>query len=737
MKYSALFLSTALAALSATAQEKKDSVPEDDYTNLQELVITTQKKVVKSDGAKLTYDMDEDTSSKGQSVLDALKKVPMVTVDGQDQIRVQGSTGFKIYVNGKEEPMLTANAAQILKSMPAEAVSKIEVITEPGAKYDAEGTGGIINLITERTQRKDGYTATISANLGAANVGAGAYGRMKYGNVTADANFNYANNGLRKQTQYTEQNSYNYESDEAYHLHSTMKQKFGFDYYGGNVNLSWEPSKTDLFTFAGNVYGIKAGLHNLAFQSETFSRAGNIVQEYSQNMNGDLSNIGASGNVGYKHQFNEKGHNLQMAYAFNYGKSGMTLNYHTLPGLNTDMLPDYSKNSTTDYTREHTATVDYTNPLDGGKHTLEAGLKGIFRRNNANSGEYLGDDPASLIPVEDNTSVTRQIQDIYAAYLSYSATFGKIAVKAGLRYEHTFMGMDFLNGEMPDYRRHLNDVVPNAALTWMFGPATNLRLAYQMRISRPGLSQMNPYRFQIIQNEVRMGNPDLESERHNKITLTYSNYGRIFGGNISLDASQANNTIEEYSYFEGNTRFQTYENMGHKQRMALTGFLNANLSNNFSVGVNGTVHYTRITSPANHLSNHGWNGEYGANINYTAPANIKISAYGGHSTGDIHLQGRFYGWYYYGVGFTRGFLKDEALKLTLNTQNFLTKYTHFHGYTRTDSNYLSFRNKSVNWNVSLSISWTFGKLSDQVKKTGGNIKNDDQVAGNKKDGIGL
>lgn len=725
------------------AEEPSISMPDEmkdtlniGYTDLEEIVITQKKDIVKSDGAKLTYDLDQDDSSKGSSVLDALRKVPMISVDGQDNIRIKGDSNFKIYVNGKEEPMLTANAKQILKAMPSESVSKIEVITEPGAKYDAEGTGGIINLITERQQRKDGYAGTLSAQAGARNKGLSAYGRFKYDKITADANVNYADNGWMKQTNFNTSELISYNSDDRYRTIYETSQEVTFRYLGAALNLSWEPSDKDLFTISGNYYQLAGNLSELSNDIRTWSRAGEQTTGLLQTAYGDLSHLGATGSASYKHIFGETGHHLIGAYAFNFGRQGMTLNYHNENLLNMEGMTEYDRNSTFGYNREHTATLDYTLPLKGDKHTIETGAKGVFRRNSADSGSFSGSESDNLTANEENTTDTRQLQDIYAAYVSYAGTYGKISLKAGLRYEHTNMGMDFLKGSGEDYRRHLNDLAPNAAVTYMFGPATNLRLAYQMRISRPSLDQMNPFRFEIIQNDVRMGNPYLESEKYHNLTLTYSNYGRTLGGNVGLEASRSNNTIEEYVYFDQNVRYETYANMGHRKTIALTGFLNWNASRNISLSVNGSVNFTDIKSGDGTLGNQGWNGNYGINFNYSGPWKVKYSAYGGQSTGDINLQGKWYGWYYYGIGLSRNFLKNDALTLALNASNFFTEYTHYKGVTNTPENSQTFRGKNPSWNVSLSVSWNFGHLKEQVKKTGADLENIDTKSSGKGQGGG-
>ena len=140
-----------------------------------EVTVTAQKPLVKAEIDKLTYSLEDDPEAQTNNTLEMLRKVPMVTVDGDDQIQLKGSTNFKIYMNGKPSNLLSNNPAEVLKSMPANSVKNIEVITDPGAKYDAEGIGGIINIITTKNALQ-GYTGTVRVNgssLG--RVGGGGY----------------------------------------------------------------------------------------------------------------------------------------------------------------------------------------------------------------------------------------------------------------------------------------------------------------------------------------------------------------------------------------------------------------------------------------------------------------------------------------------------------------------------------------------------------------------------------
>ena len=145
-----------LLSLTANAQTKADSLRADSIyksMELQGVEVVKQKSLVKADIDKISYDIESDPDSKTNSVMEMLRKVPMVTVDGEDNIQVNGSSSFKVYVNSKPNNLMTNNPKEVLKSMPANSIKKIEVITNPGPKYDAEGVGGILNIITHGSGR--------------------------------------------------------------------------------------------------------------------------------------------------------------------------------------------------------------------------------------------------------------------------------------------------------------------------------------------------------------------------------------------------------------------------------------------------------------------------------------------------------------------------------------------------------------------------------------------------------
>lgn len=725
-----------LASPMLMAQEVRDTVPAS-YDDLDELVIVAKKDMVKSDGATLTYDMSRDASSKGQSLLDALRKVPMVTVDGQDNVYIKGSSNFKVYTNGKDDPMLTANYKTVFKSMPAESVTKIEVITEPGAKYDAEGVGGILNLVSETKQTKDGYAGSASLSGSNRYVSAALYGRMRHDKVTADANVNCARSifGGSQSLQYIEMVN---QLDMTNHRQiNDMEQRFGFGYVKGAVNLSWEPSANNLFSAGADVASQRADCSRLYIVNSMFSHGGTMLWSNVQDGKGKIKNLDASGNIAWRHNFGRQDNYLSLAYRFNFGNSHTGISYinSVLEG-DVGRMP-FEKNSTTGYQRQHTVNVDYENSLAEGRHVLQTGAKFVLRRNSNDVESLFGLQADDMKPAGSASGHVAQVQDVYAAYAVWKGTFGKVSTNAGVRYEHTYMGLDFLDPAYANFRRNLDDVVPNAAVTYMFGPANNLRLAYQMRIMRPSADQMNPAVFNLIGSFVQVGNPDLESEHHNSVSLTYSNFGRMLGGNISTSYRQSNNSIEEFQYVKDGVTYQTHGNFGTNRLFDLSGFLNWNITGKMSVSINGSLRYTDIKADKVGLQNYGWTGNYGVSWNYTGPWGVNYGVYGGQSMGNIVLQGRSYGWKYYGLSIKKCFLKDDALSVTINANNFFTKYEKFVNKAVIGDYHMRTSYRNISWNVGISVSWNFGHLSDKVKRANANIDTDDTKKSDKSGGGGL
>lgn len=703
------------AGLGAIALQPADEV-------LEEVVVVAKKKLIESDGATLTYNMENDPEASTNSTLEMLRKVPMVTVDAEDNIKVNGSSNFKIFINGKEDPMLSGDVSTILKSMPAATIKKIEVITEPGAKYDAEGSGGILNIVTIGKQTLEGYMANLSARVTRDNYGFSAYGRTKVGNVTTSANMNFNDDIDTGYDRSSSQIIENLTDDENRWQKSDMKYKSGFGYWGGNINLSWEPDTLNLFTIQGNIGKMNSDSKSL---SKTWMENIDLVKKWSLDRDNfdNYDNQWLGANTSFQHTFRKKGHHIVASYIFGYRSSddNSTTLTHNLE--NYVVKEPYRRNDSRSFSRRHALQIDYANPITE-QHLLEAGFKGTWSRSHQHSMPWYGTSATDASLRESEVVRMVQFQDIMALYASYTGNFGKWNTRVGLRYEYTNLGLDYSVGDYPDFSSHLNDLVPNVSVSYRMKDAANLRLAYQMRISRPYIGNLNPYRNTMSVNQVSYGNPDLDSEKSNYISLTYSNYGGKLGGSFGVSYMREDNSITDYQFFEDGVLNTTYANLGHSQRTNFNLNLQWSAARMLNIGVyvSGTYVDLKASSPELSASNHGWTTNFNANVDYTFPFKLRLSAYGGYGSGWLDLQTKGSGYHFYGMSLSRSFFKKDLMTVTLFGSNFFEPHrTSTYTQTSETSKYIS-RNRFTQWSFGGSITFRFGNLKADVKRTDADIE---------------
>lgn len=698
---------------------------------LEEVVVTGKRPIIETSGDKVAYNMDEDPASQTNSVLEMLRKVPMVSVDGNDNIYINGQQNFKIYVNGKEDPMLSQNASMVLKNLPASSVVKVEVILEPGAKYDAEGVAGILNIVTVGKKSAEGYLATLTAGITNRHTNVGAYARTKINKVTASVDVGYSNTAIAADVENNAtMDRYTSQPDGSESLNSqSIIQKQKNQFISGTLQLSWEPDTLNLFTLSANSFGIWGRTwFNTFTQYFPVATRPDVLWSNRQNMTGDWTWSSLTVNAGYQHNFDMKGHNIVLSYQYVHGWDTQELwqSIEAQEVIDNSLTYDYSDAPT----NEHTVQLDYTNPLSS-VLLLETGAKGIFRRNSSDGYTLTGSSWDNLIKDNDNTVKLSQYQDVAAVYASLTARYKGWAVKGGLRYEFTHMGVDFHTPGYDNYSSYLNDWVPNGSVSYTIAPAQTLHASYQMRIRRPSVNELNPHRVVIFPGMEQSGNPDLTSEVNHNVALQYSNFAGRVGWNIRASYSFSDNQIDQLFSQEGDMLHCTYINSGSEKVVGLTGYMRYAPSQKFSFSVNAQANYLYYSFTGQNLKNHGWMYGLGGDVNYTMPWAIQANAYGGWQTRAVNVQGWRSGYYYYGLSFSRAFLKGDKLKLTVSTQNFATPTFTFKQYMNTGNSCVFMGMHAKAWSVGLSVSYTLGSMSTDVKRTSTSIQNTD-VEVNKK-----
>ncbi|WP_285827312.1 outer membrane beta-barrel family protein [Bacteroides acidifaciens] len=721
---------------------------------LKGVEVVAQKPLVKVDVDKIEYNIEDDPDSKSNSILEMLRKVPLVTVDGEDNVQVNGSSSFKIHVNGKPNNMMSNNPKEVLKSMPANTIKYIEVITSPGAKYDAEGVGGILNIVTVGGGF-EGYTATFRGNVSNNGAGAGTYAMVKQGKMTISVNYNYDYNNSPRS--YSDNYRENYEPgarDEKF-LESQSSSKSKGNFQHGNLEASYEIDTLRLLTAAFGMYGGSNESDNNGNTVMYRTNHEDVAYRYRTDSRNKNSWYSINGNIDYQ-RTSRKNKQRMLTLSYKINTQPQTDNSKN---VYLDIFPDEQKEELAERLRlenyhsdgktntmEQTFQVDYTTPI-GKLHTIETGAKYIFRRNSSDNALYEaagGSD--NYVYNEDRSSEYRHLNHILSAYAGYTLKYKDFSFKPGVRYEQTIQRVKYIVGPGEDFHTNYSDLVPSVSLGMKIGKTQNLRAGYNMRIWRPGIWNLNPYFNNQDPMSISQGNPDLKSEKSHAFDIAYSNFSAKFNINVSLRHSFGNNGIERVSrlitnengeIFDDNPEhmapngamYSTYDNIGKNRDTGLSLYLNWNASPKTRIYVNGRGSYRDLKSEAQGLHNYGWNVSCHGGIQHTLPLKIRLSLNGGGSTPYISLQGKGSGYQYYSIGLNRSFLKDDRLTLNLYCNNIFEKYRTYNSHTKGDNFISKSSGKYPNRYVGFSIGYRIGELKASVKKAARSINNDDVKGG--------
>ncbi|MDE6368970.1 MAG: outer membrane beta-barrel protein, partial [Muribaculaceae bacterium] len=414
------------------------TLTENEVQHLDELTVTAQKPLVVREIDRLAYDVKSDPESSTAPLIDILRKVPMVTVDGDGNITVNGSSNFKIYKNGRPNNSFTKNAKDLFKAIPASTIKKVEVITDPGAREDAEGVGAILNIVTDSDTALEGITGNVNLYGDSNNPipTPRLWLSSQIGKVTFSLYGNYYNMNRR-------------ETENASHSvgkYLTTGQTLVFDEessskrnaYSGGFEMSYELDTLNLFTASMDIYQ-NYGKSDSRRDYVMTDASGALFQKYTQtSFYPQNQYLDIDGNVNYQRSTRRKGENITLSYQIS--TTGQKQEQHT---DYTDMynfpVPYTGIQSNFDLRFfEHTLQLDWTRPI-ASKHTLDVGAKYIARRNHSkNFRDYIN----SHQTYDDFNHNT----DIAAAYADFRAKFGKFGVRGGFRYEYSRLAAKFHEG---------------------------------------------------------------------------------------------------------------------------------------------------------------------------------------------------------------------------------------------------------------------------------------------------
>lgn len=621
--------------------------------SLNEVAVTAEKSTVEFKLDKRVFNVGKDISSTGMGALDVLNNVPSVNVDIEGQISLRGNTGVQILINGKPS-VLADEQSNALGTLTADMIESIEVITNPSAKYEAEGTSGIINIILKKEEKK-GFNGSASVNTGWPHnhsVGVSLNQRTENFNF-----FTQFGGGYRSLPRYSESWNQSLEDNSlvesdgvSYRNEQFYNITLGSDYYINDFNT---------ITLSGNfAYEIESGPGETHF--DIYDGLGQLESSYDRVENTSATNPKYQYDLQYKKQFkNDEDHVLMFSTLGSFFGKDQESEFENQYTFGTE-AGSGQLTETDFYQADYTFKLDYTNPITD-KLTLETGA--LYEINDVgNDYAVFSDDNGQWVLDSNFTNNFEYDQKVFGAYATGAYEGEKWGVKVGLRAENTYLHTLLTTTDESNVQNYTN-LFPTLHTSYKFTSRFSLQAGYSRRIFRPRLWDLNPF-FNIQNNyNIRTGNPNLLPEYADSYELT----GIMIFEKASLTASiyhlYTTDVVERVSYFQDNVTITTPQNVGTRNK---TGFeLNGKYAPAKWFSVNGDFNYGYFTRTGTFEDqNFDFNGNQWSvkfTTKFKLPADIDLEFTPNYQSSYKTVQGEVSGFAFADAGIRKKIWKGKAV----------------------------------------------------------------------------
>lgn len=690
--------------------------------DVEEVMVKVQRPVVSVKTDKVTYQVQNDAEGKTRTMLEILRKVPMVTVDGRGNITVNGSSQFKVYVDGRLNNSITRNPTQMLRNMPASNVKNIEVLTNPGASYDAEGAGGVLSITTTKGGAKqlmafadeDVESATqgsVHATAGTKMWGLDASLSSQRDRWSYDVNMNgeymYSPNSV------IESEVIGNGTSQKMRQKSKSHMPFGMCILGAGYEID------SIRSMHGNLslsfFGMKdEGNPSYNYQGKGW---GNGMMFSGKQMT-KMNEMSVDGSIDYMRQIGDMGKvfiNYQLSHA--PGNNESENHYYGLGDVSSDIVEILKDNSTKDKQKStsHTLMTDVTLPFTESQ-LLNTGIKMTADRSesDAQEKEFVG---GNAIDKDEASLHYRQHQYIAAVYTEWNGTWERFSTKNGIRYEHTWQDSKYVKGEGSDFSINYADVVPSFSVSLNLKEGLTLGANYNRRIRRARINELDPYVNHSDPTRVSCGNPHLDAQHLNYLALVATLTRSKVAMRMSINHSWSNDGITQYSKMVDGVISTTYGNILKNKRTSFNGFLSCNMRGGLRLMVSGEVGYADMSSKEIDAHNSGWSGSTNVGVQYSLPFDIKWNTNLEWMSEHKSLQGNSSGMTMLSTAISRSFCK-EKLNISLSGMTGLGHGGKMVWETVNKSKEFTDISRYIDnmQDITIGISWTFGATKSRYEE---------------------
>jgi len=702
-------------------------VLETDNITLAEVEVVGEAPLVETKVDKIVYNAEKDVTNAGGNATDVLRKVPLLTVDLEGNVSLRGSQNLRILINGKPSGMFASGVADALKMIPADEIKNVEVITSPTAKYDGEGSAGIINIITRKKQVQ-GFTGSVNGSLGT---------RQNNGNVSLNAAKGRlgvnASAGFWHSWPQTGESSYLREEYAGSALVSSLQQ-------AGETKTG----RTGFFGKAGLIYDFNA-YNNISsyinFRGFNSSADGTITAGYLADALDGFRETTARSTVGktlqsgydwttdYRRTFKDSEREFSVAFQLNSNVNNRETSINS--SSNVDLFNLEEKQFNDGNNIEYTIQTDYVHPINS-TVKLEIGAKGVLRRIDSDYQYELFDtDQAKYLLDPTRTNIFDYNQDVYAGYASFNIKLPQgFDIIAGARYEHTAIKGDF-KSDIPSFSNEYANLLPSVIIAKKVNQFSNLKLSYNQRIQRPSLFYINPYREDSDRRNITFGNPELEAETVHQVELGYNTFikGIVLYGSVFYKNTQ--NLIEGIlDIDEQGVSNRTYQNIGVDNSIGLNLFASATIRKFWTVrgNFNLSTYQAESRREGYNLSNNGVLYNVFTSSSFNFKNGWKAEIFGFFNAPRRTLQGQATSFWMYSLGIQKEiFNKRGSIGIRMvdpfnDSKKFSNELRGSDFYQFSEFR-LPFRSFGINFN------YRFGKLDFKAKTKNTKIRNSDLKQG--------
>ena len=699
----------------------------EDAKQLNEVTVTGQRATMKLEVDRKSFDVGQLISNAGQAASDVLDNVPSIEVDNDGNVSLRGNSSVEIWINGKASGLTSDNRAQILQQLPAESIERIEVIDNPSAKFSAEGSAGIINIVLKK-DRKAGYYGSVQAG-GDTRGGANTSFNVNYNSRLIDSYINLgyrhrANTGHMESQQTSNTYNQTYDSDSKQRgnnfftragvtLHATTKDDFslsGMLMHGGGNSHSYTPY---IYTAMAN------GLNNYQLDRINRSRTG-MDMRY--------------GEFNYRHSFTDKHFIDFTADLSSWKMNGDNWYQDSTVVVGIDDVT-YSYQYRPQYINNHRKELklEYENQVTK-NFKIEAGYNGNFSRENTPQESYMDNTSFDGTNAsEDKLFFNRFIykQDLHAFYTTLSYKFGALSLMGGLRGEYWRVNTESYTWEQEHdaslreqpFKKDYFQLFPSVFMSWQMTETQQLQLNYTRRLRRPWGGQLNSFRDTRDATTVSFGNPYLTPEFSNSFSLNYLKQWNDHSLLVSAYYRPTTDVIQRISYKnqEDGLFYQTSMNVAKSVSTGLEMTVKNKLWRILDLTTSANAYYYRLngfsydidgqTVTGNSDHNFTWNARMTASL--MLPYDISIQSTGRYTARQVITQGYRKANYSIDFGARKNFF-NKLFTLSVNCRDLLDSrrfetFTSGPNFTRHQINRRGGRR------VSMTLTWNFGNMKQKKR----------------------